>query len=66
VEDVGLVMISLLMSSCHNKDFLNNVNFVVIMCHSVNYDTFNAVINIHKDSFMFMTVPCQSYAHPFK
>jgi len=31
------------------------------------------VINIHKDSFMFMTgvvmfmtVPCQSYAHPFK
>jgi len=24
------------------------------------------VINIHKDSFMFMTVSCQSYAHPFK
>jgi len=29
VEHVGLVMISWLMSSCHNKDILNNVNFAL-------------------------------------
>jgi len=29
VEHVGLVMISWLMSSCHNKDILNNVNLAL-------------------------------------
>jgi len=29
VEHVDLVMISWLMSSCHNKDILNNVNFAL-------------------------------------
>jgi len=29
VEHIGLVMIYWLMSSCHNKDILNNVNFAL-------------------------------------
>jgi len=29
VEHVGLVMIYWLMSSCHNKDILNDVNFAL-------------------------------------
>ena len=37
-----------LVSSCHNKDIPNNVNFAFKM-------TSLTVINIHKDSFMLMT-----------
>jgi len=61
------------MSSCHNKDILNNEIFAFKMSSLSKRHLMTVVINMDKPYFIFntchvmvMKVSCQSYAHPFK